>query len=68
MGRVHSDAWVYSQFLPIDAGMATPEQAAQALYYTEWGLERIRLPYGGGGLPALQLGAVEVVRARHVRR
>ena len=45
--RVHADAWVYSQFLPIDAGMATPEQALQALYYTEWGLERIRLPFGG---------------------
>ena len=46
-GRVHSDAWVYSEFLPIDAGLATQEQAAQALYYTEWGLERIRLPFGG---------------------
>ena len=45
--RVHSDAWVYSEFLPIDAGMTTPEQALQALYYTEWGLERIRLPFGG---------------------
>jgi|GEM_PF-560758 len=45
--RVHPDAWVYSEFLPIDAGMTTPEQAIQALYYTEWGLERIRLPYGG---------------------
>ena len=44
---MHSDAWVYSQFLPIDAGMATPMQALQALNYTEWGLERIRLPYGG---------------------
>ena len=45
--RVHSDAWVYSEFLPIDCGMTTPEQALEALYYTEWGLERIRLPYGG---------------------
>ena len=45
--RVHSDAWLYSEFLPIDCGMATPEQALQALYYTEWALERIRLPYGG---------------------
>ena len=45
--RVHSDAWLYSEFLPIDAGMTTPEQALQALYYTEWGLERIRLPFGG---------------------
>ncbi len=45
--RVHGDAWVYSEFLPIDAGMTTPEQALQALYYTEWALERIRLPFGG---------------------
>jgi hypothetical protein len=46
-GRVHRDAWVYSEFLPIDCRMATPEQALQALYYTEWALERIRLPFGG---------------------
>ncbi|MBZ5565743.1 MAG: DUF4450 domain-containing protein [Acidobacteriia bacterium] len=45
--RVHSDAWVYSEFLPVDSGMTTPEQALQALYYTEWALERVRLPYGG---------------------
>ena len=45
--RVHSDAWVYSQFLPIDLGITTPDEALQALYYTEWGLERIRLPFGG---------------------
>ncbi len=45
--RVHSDAWVYSEFLPVDCGMTTPAQALQALYYTEWGLERIRLPFGG---------------------
>jgi hypothetical protein len=46
-GRVHSDAWFYSQFLPIDAGMVGSLQAVQALYYTEWALERIRLPFGG---------------------
>jgi hypothetical protein len=45
--RVHADSWTYSQFLPIDAGMATREQATRALQFTEWGLERIRLPYGG---------------------
>jgi hypothetical protein len=45
--RVHSDAWVYSQFLPIDAGLCTPSESIQALYYTEWGLERVRLPFGG---------------------
>lgn len=46
-GRVHADAWVYSVFLPIDAGLTTAEEALQSLYYTEWGLERIRLPFGG---------------------
>ncbi len=45
--RVHDDAWLYSQFLPIDLGIASAEQALQALHYTEWGLERIKLPYGG---------------------
>ena len=46
-GRVHGESWTYSQFLPIDAGMTTREEALQALYYTEWGQERIRLPFGG---------------------
>ncbi|NQU41618.1 MAG: DUF4450 domain-containing protein [Lentisphaerae bacterium] len=45
--RVHADAWVHSEILPIDAGMTTTEEALQALYYTEWALERIRLPFGG---------------------
>lgn len=45
--RRHEDAWVYSQFLPIDAGLVPPENAIQALYYTEWALERIPLPFGG---------------------
>jgi len=45
--RVHDDAWVYSQHLPIEAGMATPQQAWQAMYYTDWAMERFRLPYGG---------------------
>ena len=46
-GRVHADAWTYSVFLPIDAGLTTPEEALESLYYTEWDLERIRLPFGG---------------------
>ncbi|MBK8857364.1 MAG: DUF4450 domain-containing protein [Opitutaceae bacterium] len=45
--RVHDDAWTYSVFLPIDAGLCSAEEALQSLYYTEWALERIRLPYGG---------------------
>jgi len=45
--RVHADSWTYSQFMPIDAGLVASDEAIQALYFTEWGLERIRLPYGG---------------------
>ena len=45
--RVHSDSWLYSQFLPIDAGIAGYEESLQALYYCEWALENVRPPYGG---------------------
>ena len=45
--RLHEDSWLYAIFCPIDAGMLEPLQAAQALHYTEWGLERERMPYGG---------------------
>lgn len=45
--RVHEDAWLYSIFCPIDAGMLDSFQSAQSLYYTEWGLEREKMPYGG---------------------
>jgi hypothetical protein len=45
--RLHESSWLYSTFCPIDAGMLTPEQAVQALHYTEWALERFKPPYGG---------------------
>jgi len=45
--RIHDDAWVYAQHVPIEAGVTTPEQAWQAMYYTEWAMERFKLPYGG---------------------
>ncbi len=38
--RLRADAWLYSVFLPIDAGLLSPDAAAQALHYTEWGLQR----------------------------
>ena len=47
LGRVHADAWTYSVFLPIDAGLTSAEEALQSLYFTEWDLERIPLPFGG---------------------
>lgn len=46
-GRLHEDPWLYAIFCPIDAGMLTDLQAASALYFTEWGLEREKMPYGG---------------------
>jgi len=45
--RVHEDAWVYSQHLPIEAGLSTPQQAWQAMYYTDWAMEKYRFKYGG---------------------
>jgi hypothetical protein len=45
--RLHEDSWLYSIFLPIDAELLTPLQAAQSLYYTQWGLENERMPFGG---------------------
>ena len=45
--RLHESCWLYAIFCPIDAGLLDTEQAAQALQYTEWGLQRIKLPYGG---------------------
>lgn len=38
--RLRPDPWLYSVFLPIEAGLFTQEEAAQALFYTEYGLER----------------------------
>jgi hypothetical protein len=45
--RLHDSAWLYAIFCPIDAGLLDQQQAAQALDYTEWGLERMKMPYGG---------------------
>jgi len=45
--RLNENPWLYSIFLPIDAGLLSPLQSAQALFYTEWGLQNERLPYGG---------------------
>jgi hypothetical protein len=47
LNRLHESGWLYSIFCPIDAGLLSTQQAAEALQYTEWGLERVTLPYGG---------------------
>lgn len=45
--RLREDSWLYAIFCPIDAGMLDAVKSAQALHYTEWGLEREKMPYGG---------------------
>ncbi len=45
--RLHTDPWLYSIFLPVDAGLVTPEQAIESVYYSEWALQNDRMPYGG---------------------
>ena len=66
--RVHGDAWVYSEFLPIDAGMATPEQALAIAVLHRMGAGAHPLALRRPVVPALELGALEVVGTRHVRR
>ncbi len=45
--RLHECPWLYGIFCPIDAGLLNAEESAQALFYTEWALERMKMPYGG---------------------
>jgi hypothetical protein len=45
--RLHPDPCLYSIFFPIDARLFSPVEAVQALYYTEWGLQRDVSPLGG---------------------
>ncbi|MDA1044827.1 MAG: DUF4450 domain-containing protein, partial [Verrucomicrobia bacterium] len=45
--RVHEDSWLAAIFLPIECGLLEPGQAVQSLYYTEYALQRVHLPYGG---------------------
>jgi hypothetical protein len=45
--RLHEDPWLYSIFLPIDAGLTSPLQAVESIYYSEWALQNDRMPAGG---------------------
>lgn len=45
--RLHEDPWLYSIFLPIDAGLTSPLQAIESVYYSEWALQNDTIPYGG---------------------
>ena len=45
--RLHESGWLYAIFCPIDAGLLDTEQAAEALQYSEWALERDKMSWGG---------------------
>ena len=45
--RLHQDPWLYSIFLPVDAGLTSPMQSIESVYYSEWALQNDRMPFGG---------------------
>ncbi len=45
--RLHEDPWVYSIFLPVDAGITSPMQSIESVYYSEWALQNDHMPFGG---------------------
>ena len=45
--RLHENPWLYSIFLPVDAGLTTPVQSIESVYYSEWALQNDRIPSGG---------------------
>ena len=45
--RLHENPWLYSIFLPIDAGLTTPNQSIESVYYSEWALQNDVMPLGG---------------------
>jgi len=45
--RLHTDPWLYSIFLPIDAGLTSFHQAIESVYYSEWALQNDLMPNGG---------------------
>ncbi len=45
--RLHENPWLYSIFLPVDAGLTTQQQSIESVYYSEWALQNDRMPAGG---------------------
>ncbi|WP_347840581.1 DUF4450 domain-containing protein [uncultured Draconibacterium sp.] len=45
--RLHEDPWLYSIFLPVDAGLTSQEQSIESVYYSEWALQNDTVPMGG---------------------
>lgn len=46
-GRVHQDPWLYSIFLPVDAGLTSDIQNLESMYYAEWALQNDRINKDG---------------------
>jgi hypothetical protein len=44
---LHEDPWLYGIFLPVDAGLTSPLQSIESVYYSEWALQNDHPPYGG---------------------
>ena len=45
--RLHTSAWLYNCFLPVDTGLTDALHSASCLWYSKWGLENVRQPLGG---------------------
>jgi hypothetical protein len=45
--RLHENPWLYSIFLPVDAGLTSPLQSIESVYYSEWALQNDSIPSGG---------------------
>lgn len=45
--RVHTNPWLYSIFLPIDARLTTSTQNIESLYYPEWALQNDAIHHDG---------------------
>lgn len=45
--RVHTNPWLYSIFLPIDAKLTSPIQNIESLYYPEWALQNDSIRHDG---------------------
>jgi hypothetical protein len=45
--RLNENPWLYGIFLPIDAGLTSPMQSIESVYYSEWALQNDLMPYGG---------------------
>ncbi len=45
--RLHKNPWLYSIFLPVDAGLTSKIQSIESVYYSEWALQNQYMPAGG---------------------